>query len=509
MQQGTFVDEDQRRLSHDDVATILYGMSGLDETASNGDDYTLELSYAGRTSSCDIVLAFDNSETGFAVCQVSGFFIGGTDHVRISAAESFFNTGFNWYFNPTLTLCGNGVIEGAESCDDGNALDGDCCSALCEFEPAGSGCEDGDLCTEGDTCNGAGACNEGAPLDCDDSVFCNGNEICDAVLGCRSGGDPCAGLMCDEVFDRCEAPPEVVFAEVESGSALDVSSVSTSGAVTAVAGDLYLAVISYKPASGVSSVTGLGLDWSLAGAHCSGRSQTGVEAWQALGTPTGSGIVTADLTSSPGSSVISVARYANVRNDAIGSVVSGNTKRPRGCLPGRLRFDGLLAGSHHDGGQRTRGGSGGQAAEESYARQRLRGARRHPVRQWRLGRGDRSRGPDRAYSGTGRSRGLVHWRHRLGLRRARTASGGVSNRGLRAVGADRLRGVVDTHGTRDAGRLSLAAPARLIQRALERRAVSRARLPSLGPGIWNRMVSGVVPARGSVLREFAGLGGGA
>jgi len=537
MQQGTFPDEAQRRLSHDDVATVLYGMSGLDEIAGTGDDYTLELTYAGRTSSCDIVLAFDNSETGFAVCQVSGFFIGGTDHLRISAASSFYNTGFNWYFNQTAAGCGNGVIDGAESCDDGNALDGDCCSSLCEFEPAGSSCEDGDLCSEGDTCNGAGICNAGGTRDCDDGAFCNGNEtcdpvlgcqagtpvdcsdgvgctldacdegadacdnapdddvcqngefcdgdevcdatldcqpgpdpcaplacdeglnvcgcdsnadcddalycngsevciggfcapgmspdcddgvgctfdscdeiadvcanapddaacqngqfcdgqescdgllgclagapvdcndgvacsvdscnetsdgcdhvpddavcddglfctgdeICDAVLDCRSVGDPCAGFVCDELGDRCETPPEVIFAEVATGGAQEVSSVSTSAGVTAVAGDLYLASISYKPVSAVSSVTGLGLDWSLAGAHCSGRSQTGVEVWQALGTPDGSGVVTASLISSPGSSLISVARYANVRSNPIASVISGNTNGPGGACQG-------------------------------------------------------------------------------------------------------------------------------------------------------------------------------
>jgi hypothetical protein len=531
MQQGAFIDEDQRQLGHDDVATLLYGMAGLDEIAGNGDDYTLELTYAGLSPNCDIVLAFDNGETGFAVCQVSGLSIGGTDHFRITSAESFFNTGFNWYFNQTPALCGNGSLDGGEECDDGNAANGDCCSSLCEFETAGSACEDGDLCTEGDVCNGAGVCNAGGPRDCDDGVFCNGSETCDsglgcqagtpvdcsdgvgctvdacdagtdactntpddgacqngqfcdgdetcdpvldcqpgpdpcapfgcdegldvcgcgtdadcddavfcngaeacvggfcapgapvdcddgvgctvdacdagtdactntpdavacqngqfcdgqevcdlllgcmagapvdcddgvacsvdscneasdacdhvpddaqcddglfctgsetcdAVLDCQPGGDPCPGLVCDEVGDRCETPPEVVFADVQTGGSADASSVSTSAAVTAVAGDLYLAVITYKPDSAVSSVTGLGLSWSLVGAQCSGRSQTGLQVWQALGTPSGSGVVTASLTSSPQNSLIAVARYTNVQSNPVASVVSGNTNGP-------------------------------------------------------------------------------------------------------------------------------------------------------------------------------------
>ena len=38
--------------------------------------------------------------------------------------------------------CGNGIIEPGEDCDDGNTLDGDCCSASCQFEPADSPCPD-------------------------------------------------------------------------------------------------------------------------------------------------------------------------------------------------------------------------------------------------------------------------------------------------------------------------------------------------------------------------------
>jgi cysteine-rich repeat protein len=34
-------------------------------------------------------------------------------------------------------VCGNGTLEGAEACDDGNALAGDGCSETCEIEPAG------------------------------------------------------------------------------------------------------------------------------------------------------------------------------------------------------------------------------------------------------------------------------------------------------------------------------------------------------------------------------------
>src|SRR5262249_14954973 len=32
--------------------------------------------------------------------------------------------------------CGNGIVEADEECDDGNRLDGDCCSSSCQVEPA-------------------------------------------------------------------------------------------------------------------------------------------------------------------------------------------------------------------------------------------------------------------------------------------------------------------------------------------------------------------------------------
>ena len=46
-----------------------------------------------------------------------------------------------------LATCGNGVLEFGESCDDGNVVDGDCCSSICEYDPQGSSCDDNDPCT--------------------------------------------------------------------------------------------------------------------------------------------------------------------------------------------------------------------------------------------------------------------------------------------------------------------------------------------------------------------------
>jgi cysteine-rich repeat protein len=137
--------------------------------------------------------------------------------------------------------CGNGILEPGEECDDGNTLDGDCCSANCTFEPAGSSCEDGEFCNGEELCDGAGTCLPGQPVDCDDGVgctvdscdeaadacanapddglcddgqFCNGMETCDLVNGCEPGvpvdcddGVGCTDDSCDEANDQCVNSP--------------------------------------------------------------------------------------------------------------------------------------------------------------------------------------------------------------------------------------------------------------------------------------------------------------
>jgi cysteine-rich repeat protein len=158
-----------------------------------------------------------------------------------------------------LIECGNGMLEPGEQCDDGNVLDGDCCDAACQCEPAGSLCSDGVYCNGEETCDGAGMCLAGTPVDCndgitctsdacdetsdacihdpdnascDDALYCNGAELCDTLAGCQPGtpvacpdngafcdgaeycdengdtcastGDPCAaGDVCNEESDTC------------------------------------------------------------------------------------------------------------------------------------------------------------------------------------------------------------------------------------------------------------------------------------------------------------------
>jgi cysteine-rich repeat protein len=73
---------------------------------------------------------------------------------------------------PCATRCGDQVVAGAEACDDGNTDNGDGCSSVCAEEPGGpvEVCDDG-IDNDGDRL-----------IDCEDAdcaESCQGDEICD------------------------------------------------------------------------------------------------------------------------------------------------------------------------------------------------------------------------------------------------------------------------------------------------------------------------------------------
>jgi hypothetical protein len=130
-------------------------------------------------------------------------------------------------------------------------------------------------------------------------------------------------------------PPPVTHEETQTGGSSSSSTVTTGASLTAVSDHLYLAAIATKPYKTVSSVSGLGLTWTLVQAQCSKRNQTGVTVFQALGTPTGNGTVTATLASAPLNAVIAVSRYSGVdAADPIGAVASRNTNEDGTCPGG-------------------------------------------------------------------------------------------------------------------------------------------------------------------------------
>jgi len=86
----------------------------------------------------------------------------------------------------TVEACGDGILDPGEDCDDGNLAAGDCCDAGCAFEAGGSACDDDlNVCTD-DVCDGAGACAHlPNTASCNDGNGCTVNDAC-------SGGN-CSG----------------------------------------------------------------------------------------------------------------------------------------------------------------------------------------------------------------------------------------------------------------------------------------------------------------------------
>jgi cysteine-rich repeat protein len=125
-------------------------------------------------------------------------------------------------------MCGNGVIEGAERCDDGNTFAGDCCSPTCQLEAAGTVCRSSaGACDPAETCTGTTAvcpanvltsagtqCRASAGI-CDVAESCTGSSAaCPADVlvasgtSCRPAAGPC------DVTESCTGSSAVCPADV-------------------------------------------------------------------------------------------------------------------------------------------------------------------------------------------------------------------------------------------------------------------------------------------------------
>lgn len=96
------------------------------------------------------------------------------------------------------SICGNGVLESGEGCDDGNLNDGDGCGPTCEANGVcGNGrAEAGEGCDDGNTSDG-----DGCSSDCQANYIC-GNGIVEVGEECDDGnassGDGCTAACKNE-----------------------------------------------------------------------------------------------------------------------------------------------------------------------------------------------------------------------------------------------------------------------------------------------------------------------
>lgn len=101
------------------------------------------------------------------------------------------------------TGCGNGLKDGAETCDDGNLIETDWCLSGCTgpscgdtFKSSGEECEDGAALngTAASCCN-ADCTLKGVGSDCDDGVICTGSDKCQTDHTCKGTEGACELIL--------------------------------------------------------------------------------------------------------------------------------------------------------------------------------------------------------------------------------------------------------------------------------------------------------------------------
>jgi cysteine-rich repeat protein len=102
-------------------------------------------------------------------------------------------------------LCGNCSIDAGETCDDGNLLPGDGCSATCRREECGDG-----------TREGAEACDDG------NTVFGSSGDDCTPSCRAPSACDTCSRTSCGAEMEACLGLTGVARAGRRAGTAMSV-----------------------------------------------------------------------------------------------------------------------------------------------------------------------------------------------------------------------------------------------------------------------------------------------
>jgi MYXO-CTERM domain-containing protein len=130
--------------------------------------------------------------------------ISATGDFQLGVATSTAGTGLFAYYNIfRVPGCGDGVVSGAEGCDDADTINGDGCSSSCKIEIGTGGCDQDADCVTGGRCNPMGVCVACiAAADCNDGNPCTADS-CSAAAACVNAplmvGATCAGGVCNGV----------------------------------------------------------------------------------------------------------------------------------------------------------------------------------------------------------------------------------------------------------------------------------------------------------------------
>jgi len=187
----------------------------------------------------------------------------------------------------------------APNCNDGVACTDDSCNEgtdSCDNTPNNGLCDDGVYCNGAETCNASLGCQSGSAVNCNDGIgctddscnegtdscdhvandaycpddgqFCNGTEFCSAATDCSSTGDPCAGNeTCNESTDTCDAGGGCVTnGDCDDGNACTVDTCNGGVCTNACAGSVSSYPYAQNFDSGLGDWTNVGgdvFDWTL------------------------------------------------------------------------------------------------------------------------------------------------------------------------------------------------------------------------------------------------------
>ncbi len=114
-----------------------------------------------------------------------------------------------------MPVCGNGVKEGIELCDDGNAVNGDGCEIDCTYTCKPGTAEGDKKCNDGNPCNGEERCGTGNK--CEPGTALAEGAACGTGKMCKMG--VCADISCGDGVTT--APEECDDGNVTNGDGCD------------------------------------------------------------------------------------------------------------------------------------------------------------------------------------------------------------------------------------------------------------------------------------------------